>query len=587
MEKESNVLNNIFNGAFSKSNNSEIAKQEEISYKSSSDFIINNIKQMFNNSKNIYIAPNIPENKLNNATKAFKIELKHIVALYDNTILGGADEGICFSGEKMVIKTDKNLFNIFYKDIESFKSVSINNFSLTKPTMGFALGGIVGGAIGKGMEVLSKDENTLLLVRKNGDETFIKQGVRKDDEYYLVNFIQELLKVCNESHFKNENLLLPLEDMDEAIKKAYLKIIINMSYENDNQIDAKEQAEIFLLMSKIKLTQETRINVREYLLDINENKEDLKDLLKIIEEKSEPVQYKNIILSLVKDLINVYFSAQESQILQRDCSFIEQNKQLLGISQEQINKIYEAVELDYKMLREEISDDKLKEMFKDMAAKGTAVGVPLAAVYLSGSVVGLGATGITSGLAALGMGGLLGLSGMVTGIGVVVLLGVAAYQGVKWLTSDDKLSKYQMRQLMLQDILKQTQKTISEIIDDINFLVKKLNELFEKNEENKEKIEKLSKILESFVQSAKCIENKNDEAQGYLIKLNLPKLLNVAKLQKLTNESTKEEFYAFILSCYEKRTNQESNEEYVLKENLGKEKLETLAKILKTIGYKE
>ena len=586
MKKENNALDNIFKGVFSGFDSLKTAKQEEISYKSSSDFIINNIKQMFNDSKNIHIAPNIPESKLNNVSKAFKIEHRHIVALYDNTILGGADEGICFSGEKMVIKTEKDLFNIFYKDIESLESIPVDNF-VTKPVIGLALGGIVGGVIGKGMEILSKDENTLLLVRKNGDEMFIKQGVRKDDEHYLVNFIQELLKVCNESHFKNENLLLPLEDMDEAIKKAYLKIIINMSYENDNQIDAKEQAEIFLLMSKIKLTQETRINVREYLLDINENKEDLKDLLKIIEEKSEPVQYKNIILSLVKDIINVYFSTQESQVLQRNCDFIKQNKQLLGVSQEQIDKIYEVVELDYKMLREEISDDKLKEIFKDMAAKGTAVGVPLAAVYLSGSVAGLGAAGITSGLAALGMGGVLGLSSMVTGIGVVVLLGVAAYQGVKWLASDDKLTKYQMRQLMLQDILKQTQKTISEIIDDINFLVKKLNKLFEKNEENKGKIEKLSKILESFVQSAKCIENKNDEAQSYLIKLNLPKLLNVAKLQKLTNESTKEEFYAFILSCYEKRTNQESNEEYVLKENLGKEKLETLAKILKTIGYKE
>lgn len=586
MKKENNALDNIFKGVFSGFDSLKTAKQEEISYKSSSDFIINNIKQMFNDSKNIHIAPNIPESKLNNVSKAFKMEHRHIVALYDNTILGGADEGICFSGEKMVIKTEKDLFNIFYKDIESLESIPVDNF-VTKPVIGLALGGIVGGVIGKGMEILSKDENTLLLVRKNGDEMFIKQGVRKDDEHYLVNFIQELLKVCNESHFKNENLLLPLEDMDEAIKKAYLKIIINMSYENDNQIDAKEQAEIFLLMSKIKLTQETRINVREYLLDINENKEDLKDLLKIIEEKSEPVQYKNIILSLVKDIINVYFSTQESQVLQKNCDFIKQNKQLLGVSQEQIDKIYEVVELDYKMLREEISDDKLKEIFKDMAAKGTAVGVPLAAVYLSGSVAGLGAAGITSGLAALGMGGVLGLSSMVTGIGVVVLLGVAAYQGVKWLASDDKLTKYQMRQLMLQDILKQTQKTISEIIDDINFLVKKLNKLFEKNEENKGKIEKLSKILESFVQSAKCIENKNDEAQSYLIKLNLPKLLNVAKLQKLTNESTKEEFYAFILSCYEKRTNQESNEEYVLKENLGKEKLETLAKILKTIGYKE
>lgn len=84
-------------------------------------------------------------------------------------------------------------------------------------------------------------------------------------------------------------------------------------------------------------------------------------------------------------------------------------------------------------------------MSKNTTAKGAAVGMPLAAVYLSDSVVGLGATGITSGLATLGMGGLLGLSGVVTEIGVVILSDIAAYQGVKWFISNNKLNKYQIR----------------------------------------------------------------------------------------------------------------------------------------------
>ncbi|GAB0172592.1 hypothetical protein NHP164001_06050 [Helicobacter trogontum] len=61
------------------------------------------------------------------------------------------------------------------------------------------------------MEILSEDENVLLLVRK-------------DDKPCLINLILELLKVCNEGRFKNEDLLLLLENMDEEIKKAYLKL---------------------------------------------------------------------------------------------------------------------------------------------------------------------------------------------------------------------------------------------------------------------------------------------------------------------------------------------------------------------------
>ncbi|MDP4086135.1 MAG: hypothetical protein Q8934_16155 [Bacillota bacterium] len=69
-----------------------------------------------------------------------------------------------------------------------------------------------------------------------------------------------------------------------------------------------------------------------------------------------------------------------------------------------------------------------------MAAKAGAVGVPMAAIYFSGSVIGLDATGITSELAALGMGGILGLSGIVTGIGAALLIGVGAYKGIKKVT---------------------------------------------------------------------------------------------------------------------------------------------------------
>lgn len=62
-----------------------------------------------------------------------------------------------------------------------------------------------------------------------------------------------------------------------------------------------------------------------------------------------------------------------------------------------------------------------------VAAAGlVAVGIPIAAVYVSGSVIGLSAAGITSGLAALGLG-----LGMVPGIGVAVLLGTGVFLGVR------------------------------------------------------------------------------------------------------------------------------------------------------------
>ena len=48
---------------------------------------------------------------------------------------------------------------------------------------------------------------------------------------------------------------------------------------------------------------------------------------------------------------------------------------------------------DEKILAGELSDSQIADAAKGMAAQATAVGVPVAAVYLSGSVTGLSAAG--------------------------------------------------------------------------------------------------------------------------------------------------------------------------------------------------
>ena len=72
------------------------------------------------------------------------------------------------------------------------------------------------------------------------------------------------------------------------------------------------------------------------------------------------------------------------------------------------------------------NDSAAANATKGAAAGLAAVGIPIAAVYASGSVIGLSAAGITSGLAALGLG-----LGMVPGIGVAVLLGTGVFLGVR------------------------------------------------------------------------------------------------------------------------------------------------------------
>lgn len=100
---------------------------------------------------------------------------------------------------------------------------------------------------------------------------------------------------------------------------------------------------------------------------------------------------------------------------------------MLNIASEQIEAVNRYVEtvLEAASKKQKRSDADWKRIGSEIAGILTSAGVPLGAVAIAGSIFG---QGITSGLAALGMG-----LGVTTGVGVAVSLGVGSYFGVRWL----------------------------------------------------------------------------------------------------------------------------------------------------------
>ena len=168
---------------------------------------------------------------------------------------------------------------------------------------------------------------------------------------------------------------------------------------------------------------------------------------------------------------------------------------LLDLDDEKVEFIEAACIQDEKILAGELSDAQLASAAKTMVAKATSVGVPVAAVYLSGSVTGLSAAGVTSGLAALGLGGVLGLSAMVSGIGVAIIGGVGAYKAVHWVMGGGKRNRAFRRELMLQEVLRIHQKSMANLAADIAFFAERLTRLSVKVAENRAVIDKLSREM--------------------------------------------------------------------------------------------
>lgn len=520
----------------------------------------------------VLIAP-IDKKYLDNASKAFKCDdFSSILAIFDHTLAGSCEEGLLFTGTKMIQKimlTDPVVF--IYDEMQSaewgqkYKTDKNGDSKLDYEYV----------------EIKFKDPEK---------ESVIIKGLHDCDYMFLEEFINKILQHEN---FKDENQLKIIADMPDPLKVAYLKIIINAALSNDNKIDEKEFAEIFLLMDRIGLEagKEPRFEVRAYMSDASlEKLIDIKEFLEDIKANSDGSQFKSIMISLVKDIANIHFIGIDdfNKADAKDVKFIQDNKSLFGLNDSDIGLAFDTIKQDYSILYNNFDDDKIKTLMKDLSAKATSVGVPLGAVYLSGSVFGLSAAGMTSGLATLGMGGLLGLSSMATGIGVAVLMGVGAYQGVRYLTGANQVSNYKQREIMLHEAIKQTQKSICNIIEDINYIVLKLNDVKESDANKNQKIQQLEKMIKQFVGAAKSMTLKQDTYENSVNKLQCPDLLDVSRLKNLTSDPTKEFMFTLIINNYkEVEVGNDGKKDKVvkLKDNIDTQTLEKMAEIFNAIGY--
>lgn len=523
-------------------------------------------------SKEMHISPDIPENKMNNAIKAFKYdgEPDNVIAIFDNGIIfKNCKTGILFTGNRMILKDDfEEPVHIKYEDIKEIKLDKILK-NTEKQTFEIQI--------------------TVLL---NDDKNVIIKNMNEFNYESFVDIFNQM--ISNQSNqYTEQRQFISIEEMPDEIKETYIKIIINSSYNDSDILNEKNIAEIWLLMSRINIEQSSRMKIRSYIQQSN-NLSSTDELLTIIENNSPSGQVKNIHLSLIKDLLNVWsISHGNYKELSLEnihsFNFLEKFKSRFLASDDDIKIIIEAINTDRKILTEEVSDDEITKSLKSLAANAGAVGVPVAAVYLSGSVMGLSATGITSGLATLGLGGLFGLSGMVTGIGSVILIGLVTHKGIKRLTGADELSKYQKRELMLNMVIKLTQKTISHLIDDINYVVVELNNV----KGNQALLETKLKQLVQMVKAGPVLTQKAGNAQASNYKAKCPRILDITKLTNLTNEPTKKQYYDFIINFYEEREmivdkeTEKREKKMVIKKYISEENANNLSNAFKVIGYYE
>ena len=160
------------------------------------------------------------------------------------------------------------------------------------------------------------------------------------------------------------------------------------------------------------------------------------------------------------------------------------------------------------------------------------------------------------------------------------------------LTGANELDKNKRRQIMLVEVIKQTQRTLSELMEDINHLTTGLNDAILRGDQQGEKIKRLGMLLSQYVKAGQMVSDKSQAMQRSEAKVRSPKNLDLNKLKSLTSEATKKSVYEFIIGCYEEtivivKKGDEAVEEkqLSLKPTLSRADLDQLGEMFKAIGY--
>lgn len=272
-----------------------------------------------------------------------------------------------------------------------------------------------------------------------------------------------------------------LEDVPEDEKLAFYGSMFGMSAIDDD-VDRDELFTIYEILDTENLSAEAEEEVKQYAIE----PPDFEECVDTLEGSDEVLRFATMI-----NLVEV--AQADEMVVSEEEDALEYTAETLEVSDEQVEKIEEFVETIREVRERGLDDEQAEQMIKSAVSGLTGVGVPVAAVYFSGSVIGLSAAGITSGLAALGLG-----FGMVPGIGIAVAIGTGAFLGVKYVLDTARRNKEDAVKAEREQRIQRLVQNLQEMVGHLTERISELQESAEKAAANQEAVEKLKQRIQQM-----------------------------------------------------------------------------------------
>ena len=339
-------------------------------------------------------------------------------------------------------------------------------------------------------------------VKTGSEQAFVKFTAIKDD----------LLERLPGRHRNG----VDISALDDEAKLLYSEVLVQLAAV-DHVLDPREVANLYLFASTIALSAEARGELRRSIteagrnpLDADESRQRARVLAESLRDRLEAGEGEAVFTALIRDLIRLSRADLDHSEEEREWILHVAKVVFPFAAAEVVAATEELVLTEEEFAAGQISASQLEKATKDVVAKAAAFGAPIAAVSMLGSVSGLGAAGITSGLATLGFGGVLGLSSMVTGIGVAVLLGVGVFVGARYVLGVNERERSRRREHLIQQVIKSHQQAMAELSEDIAGLAGKIDEALSSTSRNEQRLAALRAELDAFQQALATLRSSHD-----------------------------------------------------------------------------
>lgn len=447
----------------------------------------------------IKIAPNIPDDVLEGCMKYFveDISKDYILVAGDATVFGLFDTkcstGFAFTGDRLFFANEEN-----QKEVIQLADIKHVVYVKSNPN--------------NSDDTYHLDDEVVIDLRNNNSSISLKEcmvGFDCKAMELMLNGIAKLVDSGEEIQITKQNV--PVSALDDDAKLLYIKLLCNYAYIGDGIIDSNEYSTIQNIIVRIGVRAELRVELRNYMTEIA-NREKSGNLLSKLKKSMGYGSFRIAQYSLVQDVLYLHNLTNPDVSWDKD-GFIGSLINFLHISPEQIGLMTKAVILNKKMVADDSNIMDLQDDAKEIALDARDLGIPLMSLYCSGSVYS-----------------------------------VDTYFAIFKGKEKAQIAIDKQRELMLQTVIKNTQKTINNLVEDMNWVTDQLVMEIKKGQQSFSRIEKLSALLSRLSKGTKSSLKENEDTKQRADFMRLPQEIDIARFGRFN--LNKQEQCDFIRKFY-------------------------------------